>query len=202
MRMPLACSITGLVLSPGGGTEASAESGEVVSSTGSPLTCGAAPSGLPMPGTRACPRSRLAHQPSVTMMSCGELGCQALTDVLPGHRRPPGRTSISYVKLIPLCRRHHQAKQAHGWRLDQPRPGVLTWTTPPGAATPSKQPPTPPRSGLLPPLDGRPSPPDQWQSGWLVQIFPVVHPGFWSDRCGRRVGAERLDDQLGEGACD
>jgi hypothetical protein len=34
--------------------------------------------------------------------------------------------------LAPLCRTHHQAKQAHGWRLDQPRPGIMTWTTPSG----------------------------------------------------------------------
>jgi hypothetical protein len=34
--------------------------------------------------------------------------------------------------LAPLCRRHHQAKQAQGWRLDQPQPGVLLWTLPHG----------------------------------------------------------------------
>jgi hypothetical protein len=32
----------------------------------------------------------------------------------------------------PLCRNHHQAKQTSGWQLDQPRPGVMTWTTPSG----------------------------------------------------------------------
>jgi hypothetical protein len=31
-----------------------------------------------------------------------------------------------------LCRRHHQAKQAPGWHLDQPEPGILTWTLPSG----------------------------------------------------------------------
>ena len=34
--------------------------------------------------------------------------------------------------LAPLCRRHHRAKQAQGWRLDQPEPGVLVWTLPHG----------------------------------------------------------------------
>ena len=29
-------------------------------------------------------------------------------------------------------RRHHRAKQAHGWRLEQPQPGTLLWTTPGG----------------------------------------------------------------------
>ena len=37
-----------------------------------------------------------------------------------------------FRNLAPLRRTHHQAKQAHGWNPDQPRPGVLTWTTPTG----------------------------------------------------------------------
>jgi hypothetical protein len=37
-----------------------------------------------------------------------------------------------YVNLAPLCRRHHQAKQAPGWHLDQPQPGTMTWATPSG----------------------------------------------------------------------
>jgi hypothetical protein len=34
--------------------------------------------------------------------------------------------------LAPLCRRHHRAKQAQGWHLTQPQPGVLRWRTPHG----------------------------------------------------------------------
>jgi hypothetical protein len=34
--------------------------------------------------------------------------------------------------LAPLCRRHHRAKQAHRWRLEQPQPGVMVWTLPHG----------------------------------------------------------------------
>jgi hypothetical protein len=34
--------------------------------------------------------------------------------------------------LSPLCRHHHQIKQAQGWKLEQPEPGVLTWDTPAG----------------------------------------------------------------------
>jgi hypothetical protein len=34
--------------------------------------------------------------------------------------------------LAPLCRRHHRAKQAPGWHLDQHRPGEMTWRTPSG----------------------------------------------------------------------
>jgi hypothetical protein len=31
-----------------------------------------------------------------------------------------------------LCRHHHLCKQAEGWRLEQPEPGVLVWHTPSG----------------------------------------------------------------------
>ena len=34
--------------------------------------------------------------------------------------------------LVPLCRHHHQVKQAQGWTLTQPAPGVLVWLTPAG----------------------------------------------------------------------
>ena len=34
--------------------------------------------------------------------------------------------------LGPVCRRHHRCKQAPGWDLSQPRPGVMRWTTPAG----------------------------------------------------------------------
>ena len=34
--------------------------------------------------------------------------------------------------LAPLCRHHHRCKQAEGWRLEQPEPGVLVWHTPAG----------------------------------------------------------------------
>jgi hypothetical protein len=62
----------------------------------------------------------------------------------PGCRRPAMRCdddhTIPYDKggrtcecnLHPLCRRHHQAKQAPGWHLAQPEPGALIWTTPSG----------------------------------------------------------------------
>jgi hypothetical protein len=66
------------------------------------------------------------------------------TCVFPGCRRPAaqcdkdhtvpynqgGRTCM--CNLAPLCRRHHQAKQAGDWQLDQPDPGVLVWRLPHG----------------------------------------------------------------------
>jgi hypothetical protein len=62
----------------------------------------------------------------------------------PGCRRPATRCDDDHTlpydqggrtcecNLAPLCRRHHRAKQARGWRLSQPEPGVMAWTTPSG----------------------------------------------------------------------
>ena len=62
----------------------------------------------------------------------------------PGLRRPAVRCdddhTIAYdqggrtceCNLSPLCRRHHRAKQAPGWKLAQLTPGTLTWTLPHG----------------------------------------------------------------------
>ena len=41
-----------------------------------------------------------------------------------------GKTCL--CNLAPLCRRHHRAKQARGWHLEQPSSGTLIWTTPSG----------------------------------------------------------------------
>jgi hypothetical protein len=60
----------------------------------------------------------------------------------PGCRRPAGRSDLDHTtpfdqggltcecNLAPLCRRHHQAKQAHGWSLTQPEPGRMIWRLP------------------------------------------------------------------------
>ena len=60
----------------------------------------------------------------------------------PGCRRPAAQCdqdhTIAYeaggrtcqCNLGPLCRRHHRCKQAHGWTLEQPEPGVFVWITP------------------------------------------------------------------------
>ena len=34
--------------------------------------------------------------------------------------------------LGPPCRHHHRLKQAAGWELTQPEPGVFRWQTPSG----------------------------------------------------------------------
>jgi hypothetical protein len=62
----------------------------------------------------------------------------------PGCGRPARRCDLDHTvpyeaggrtcecNLAPLCRRHHQCKQARGWTLEQPRPGIMIWTTPSG----------------------------------------------------------------------
>jgi hypothetical protein len=66
------------------------------------------------------------------------------TCVFPGCRRPAARCDVDHTtpydqggrtcpcNLAPLCRQHHQVKQAPGWHLTQPQPGILTWTAPHG----------------------------------------------------------------------
>jgi hypothetical protein len=60
----------------------------------------------------------------------------------PGCRRPAAQCDQDHTipyeagartcecNLGPLCRRHHRCKQAHGWTLEQPEPGVFVWITP------------------------------------------------------------------------
>jgi Domain of unknown function (DUF222) len=68
--------------------------------------------------------------------------------VFPGCGRPASQCDLDHTvpydrggrtclcNLAPLCRRHHEAKQAPGWRLEQPTPGTLIWTTPTGRRYP------------------------------------------------------------------
>jgi len=62
----------------------------------------------------------------------------------PGCRRPAVRCDLDHTRpydqggltcecnLAPLCRQHHRAKQAPGWRLTQDLPGVMRWRPPSG----------------------------------------------------------------------
>ena len=73
----------------------------------------------------------------------------------PGCGRPAARCDLDHTvpwdqggltcdcDLAPLCRHHHRCKQAEGWHLEQPEPGVLVWRTPAGrsyAITPTEYP--------------------------------------------------------------
>jgi hypothetical protein len=80
------------------------------------------------------PSDSLRHLIKIRSRRCGYPGCGRPASrcdddhTVPYHRG--GRTCE--CNLHPLCRRHHQAKQAPGWYLSQPEPGVLTWRLPSG----------------------------------------------------------------------
>src|SRR5690242_658217 len=89
------------------------------------------------------PSRNLAHRVKARNTTCTAPGCgrrAARCDL--DHTDPyhdGGRTCE--CNLAPLCRHHHRCKQADGWRLEQPEPGVLIWHTPSGrtyTTTPSQ----------------------------------------------------------------
>jgi hypothetical protein len=88
--------------------------------------------------TRASPHYRpppsLWHPVQTRNTCCTAPGCRMPAAVCDNDHTVPfgqgGRTCE--CNLGPLCRRHHRVKQARGWRLEQPEPGVFAWTTPSG----------------------------------------------------------------------
>jgi hypothetical protein len=80
------------------------------------------------------PSPPLRHIVKVRSPRCGYPGCRRKAErcdddhTVPHHKG--GKTCE--CNLYPLCRRHHRAKQAQGWRLEQPEPGILIWTLPCG----------------------------------------------------------------------
>jgi hypothetical protein len=75
---------------------------------------------------------------------------RSATCTAPGCRRPAARCDLDHTvawdqggltcecDLAPLCRHHHRCKQAEGWQLAQPEPGVLVWRTPAGRSYTTK----------------------------------------------------------------
>jgi uncharacterized protein DUF222 len=92
--------------------------------------------------TGACGHARetFAYQPSPSLRHL--VKTRDRTCSFPGCRRPAVRCDDDHThpfdqggrtcecNLSPLCRRHHAAKQAPGWHLQQPQPGTLIWTLP------------------------------------------------------------------------
>ncbi len=80
------------------------------------------------------PPPSLQHLIRIRQQLCVFPGCGRaarrcdLDHTIPFHLG--GRTCE--CNLAPLCRKHHQTKQTPGWRLDQPQPGTMAWTTPSG----------------------------------------------------------------------
>lgn len=82
------------------------------------------------------PPASLRHLVTVRRRTCTAPGCRRpatacdLDHTIPFHR---GGLTCE-CNLGPVCRHHHHAKQASGWHLDQPQPGILVWTLPHGRA--------------------------------------------------------------------
>lgn len=80
------------------------------------------------------PGDGLRHLVKVRQRVCAFPGCRRPAEACDDDHTVPfeqgGRTCE--CNLAALCRRHHRAKQAPGWKLEQTEPGVLTWTLPHG----------------------------------------------------------------------
>jgi Domain of unknown function (DUF222) len=70
-----------------------------------------------------------ARNATCTAPGCGRRAASCDLDHTDPHHQG-GRTCE--CNLAPLCRHHHRCKQAEGWWLEQPEPGVLVWHTPAG----------------------------------------------------------------------
>jgi hypothetical protein len=98
-------------------------------------------------------RETRAYQPSAALRHL--INTRDRTCSFPGCRRPARQCDDDHTlphdqggrtcecNMSPLCRRHHAAKQAPGWHLEQPRPGTLQWTTPSGRTSTVTPPPYP-----------------------------------------------------------
>jgi hypothetical protein len=83
---------------------------------------------------RYVPPPNLVHLIRVRQRTCSFPGCRrAAARCDSDHTIPFHLGGLTCeCNLSPLCRRHHRAKQAPGWQLTQPEPGVLTWRLPHG----------------------------------------------------------------------
>ena len=85
------------------------------------------------PEDRYTPSRKLKHLIRARTATCTAPGCGAQAahcDLDHTLAYPAGITC--QCDLAPACRRHHRCKQAPGWQLTQPEPGVMCWTTPAG----------------------------------------------------------------------
>jgi hypothetical protein len=79
------------------------------------------------------PSRKLKELIRARTITCDAPGCNAqarYADLDHTTPWPDGRTDQCNLK--PKCRRHHRAKQAPGWKVEQPQPGTTRWTLPNG----------------------------------------------------------------------
>jgi hypothetical protein len=84
---------------------------------------------------RYTPSRRLKDVIRARTLTCDAPGCGAQAvycDLDHTLAYPDGPTC--QCNLGPKCRRHHRAKQAPGWHVEQPEPGITRWTLPNGRA--------------------------------------------------------------------
>ena len=82
---------------------------------------------------RYTPGRTLTHLVRARTATCDAPGCaaQAVHADL-DHTVPYPAGPTDQCNLGPKCRRHHRVKHARGWKVEQPRPGVIRWTLPSG----------------------------------------------------------------------
>jgi hypothetical protein len=82
---------------------------------------------------RYAPSRKLTHLVRARTATCDAPGCAAqAVHVDLDHTRPYPEGPTDQCNLGPKCRRHHKTKQAPGWKVEQPEPGVFRWTLPSG----------------------------------------------------------------------
>lgn len=83
--------------------------------------------------SRYTPSRKLRHLVRARSATCTFPGCQAqalYADL--DHTVPHPAGATCQCNLGPKCRTHHRCKQAPGWNVAQPEPGVFRWTLPSG----------------------------------------------------------------------
>ena len=79
------------------------------------------------------PSRKLRHLVNARTNTCPAPGCGARAiHNEADHTQPWPEGDTCEDNLSPPCARHHHAKHAPGWKLDQTQPGHMTWTTPGG----------------------------------------------------------------------
>jgi hypothetical protein len=82
---------------------------------------------------RYTPSRKLKHLVRARTATCDAPGCNAQTVYCDqDHTTPWPDGPTDQCNLGPKCRRHHRCKQAPGWNVEQPEPGLIRWTLPNG----------------------------------------------------------------------
>jgi hypothetical protein len=80
---------------------------------------------------RYTPSRKLGHLIRARTATCPAPGCGACAEYNDlDHTVPWPEGPADECDLSPPCRHHHRVKPAPGWKLEQPEPGIMRWTTP------------------------------------------------------------------------